>query len=165
VSEERKPQGFAETAKYVVGIQGGFADHLKHRLDPKIIGKEICNHLTDKVIPQGADEAANLIFNHSAYLPWPGQGGPKPINASPAAAPGLESPTPEPPLDGTILPPEPPPGGHGVHGSLEGPIIDHAPDHPAVDGPQPGGNALSYSQMLTDAASRGGNEPDQGRTR
>ena len=57
--------------------------HLNHRLSFKTIAREVFAHFTDKVIPQGADEAANALFNHSAYLPWPGTSGPKPIEAPP----------------------------------------------------------------------------------
>jgi hypothetical protein len=43
------------------------------------------NHLTDKVIPHGADEVGNSLYGGgSAYLPWPGAGGPAPIEAPPA---------------------------------------------------------------------------------
>jgi hypothetical protein len=60
--------------------------HLNHRLSLKTFAKEVFNHITDKVIPQGADEAANALFNRSAYLPWPGTSGPAPIEAPPFEA-------------------------------------------------------------------------------
>ena len=62
--------------------------HLNHRLSFKTFFKEVYSHFTDKVIPQGADEAANALFNHSAYLPWPGTSGPKPLE-TPPLEPGI----------------------------------------------------------------------------
>jgi hypothetical protein len=40
----------------------------------KTVAYETYEHIADKVIPQGADEVANVLYTGSAYLPWPGQG-------------------------------------------------------------------------------------------
>lgn len=101
-------------------------DHLNHRLDPKTIAREVFNHLTDKVIPQGADEAANALYNRSAYLPWPGTSGPAPVEAPPAE------------------PTEPEPTNFDSHAAQYG---------------------VSYSDMLDQAADRGGNDEDRGMSR
>jgi len=52
----------------------GLFDHIKHRLNPKTVAKEALAGLTDKIIPQGADELGNVLFSGNAYLPWPGKG-------------------------------------------------------------------------------------------
>ena len=57
--------------------------HLNHRLSFKTFFKEVYAHFTDKVIPHGADEPSNVLFGGRAYLPWPNNGGPKPIEAPP----------------------------------------------------------------------------------
>jgi hypothetical protein len=77
-------------------------NHLNHRLDPKTFAKEVFAHLTDKVIPQGADELANALFNRSAYLPWPGTSGPAPIETPP------------------VEPTEPEPNNFDAHAALYG---------------------------------------------
>ncbi len=96
----------------------GVKDHLKHRLNPKTIGREVYAHLTEKTIPHGQDELGNILFSGSAYLPWPGKGGPEPI-----AAPHVEA---------------------------------------AVEPVEEG---VSYTDRLNDAADRGDNDNDRGRSR
>jgi hypothetical protein len=71
--------GVNEGIKYVLGIEGTWADHFRHRLDPWTVAKEVVDHVAHKTLPQGADEVANVLFSGSAYLPWPAHGGPKPI--------------------------------------------------------------------------------------
>jgi hypothetical protein len=56
----------------------GIAQHLKHRLNPMTIAKEVYRHLTEKVLPHGANEVGNMLMSGSAYLPWPGSNGPPP---------------------------------------------------------------------------------------
>ncbi len=135
-----------------MGIIDQIKHHLKHRLNPKTIAMEMANHLTDKVIPQGCDEVANALFNHSAYLPWPGSSGPAPIEAPPIGLhPAAGA------LDGIVMPPEPFYGFHpdGTQSLLETPIIDgEAPSTP---------DRLSYTHLITDAAIARDN--DQGMSR
>lgn len=89
---ERRAEQFENIKDVVADAAQGAKEHLKHRLSPRTIIKEIFNHVTDKVIPHGADEIGNVLFSGSAYLPWPGEGGPKPIEA-PAVEESIYSPT------------------------------------------------------------------------
>jgi hypothetical protein len=58
------------------GIGRKLADYFIDRIVP-----DIANTITDKIIPQGADEVGNLLMNGSAYLPWPGAGQNPPVEA------------------------------------------------------------------------------------
>jgi hypothetical protein len=100
----------------------GLRDHLRHRLNPKTILKEAFSHFTDKVLPHGADEVGNLLFSGSAYLPWPGKGGPAPI-APPETTVSTEAP-PDTSLYGTVLPPDPIDVSPISGAWLEGPIVE-----------------------------------------
>lgn len=47
------------------------ADHLKGRLHPKTIGKEVLDTITDKIVPQGTAELAQAINTQGfGYVPY-----------------------------------------------------------------------------------------------
>jgi hypothetical protein len=64
---EARAKAMVDSAMEVLGDIGS---HLKDRLSLGTIASEAFEYLTDNVIPQGRDEAANLLFNGAAY--WPG---------------------------------------------------------------------------------------------
>jgi hypothetical protein len=69
-----KQAASSENSREASTDAGGIVAHLKHRLSFKTIIKEVLAGITDKLIPQGADELGNVVFSGSAYLPWPGKG-------------------------------------------------------------------------------------------
>lgn len=167
--------------------------HLTHRLSLKTIGKEVFAHFTDKVIPHGADEIGNVLFSGSAYLPWPGQGGPKPIQAPQIEA--LAASTIEAPVVGTgegpdnpyvsgsgYSPPSPEGGPSGLYLPDPGPFAPSrippsgGPDlstNPYLTGgttPEPHDHnsvygVQSYQDAIKDSIQRGANDPDRGMSR
>ena len=89
IGSNDKTEGISlEEAAKIVG------QHLAHRLSPKTIAKEIFATVTDKLIPQGADELAHALFGHGrAYAPH-GYHVPRPIKPEGHGVHGPE-PTPE----------------------------------------------------------------------
>lgn len=57
-----------DNVKEVLGVEGNWGDHLKHRLSLKTIIKEVLNTITDRIIPQGRNEITNALFSQ------PGEG-------------------------------------------------------------------------------------------
>jgi hypothetical protein len=119
----------------------GFMDTLKHRLNPKTIATEISNHLIERTIPHGADELGNTLFSGSAYLPWPGKGGPGAVAAQE---------TPDAP---TIEPPPADPVGNGGAVTPSEPV---APVTPQNDGP------TGYAAQIEQMRQRGGDDRSRG---
>jgi hypothetical protein len=93
----------------------------------------------DRLVPQGRDELANALFNGRAY--WPGEQ-PMPLTDPQQQLQQDES--------------------HGVHGAPVASVSQETSQ--SVDNYLAGSYA-SYTDRLDDAAERGGNNNDRGRSR
>jgi hypothetical protein len=104
----------------------------------KGVGKAV-GEATDRLVLQGRDEAANALFNGSAY--WPGE-----QSVSMYKKPDA-------------------PDEGGVHGEMQEPV-DHAPQGQSnsVDG-YISGYSQDFRDRLNQAAERGGNDQEKGRER